>query len=82
MLLLHINISRGKNASSAENVVNIPLSSDTQTAGDYLHVWDTIVMPKARNFDPDIILFDTVVGSRYRRIFGTPDISFTGLSKW
>ena len=61
--VLHINISRGKNASSAENFVNIPLSSDTQTAGDYLHLWDTIVMPKARNFDPDIILFDTISGS-------------------
>ena len=36
--ILHINISRGKNAGSAENFVNIPLSSDTQTAGDYLHL--------------------------------------------
>ena len=58
--VLHINISRGKNASSAENILNIPLTSDTQTAGDYLHLWDTIVIPKARNFDPDIILLDTI----------------------
>ena len=61
--ILHINICRGKNSSSAENVLNIPLPNDTQAAGDYLHVWDTIVMPKARNFDPDVILFDTVIGS-------------------
>ena len=70
VLTININAYRkDQDVISTQNNINISMGNDTNhnnnnhtTIADYCYIWDRIVLPKARRFDPDMILFDTTIG--------------------
>jgi hypothetical protein len=65
-LIINLNYhADSKKRKSNQHYINIPIDNNPVSKNNvtnYLYIWDRIVLPKVREFDPDVILFDTTIG--------------------